>query len=64
MGGIEDWGLTPANAFAGITMRYTQDRRILIRQNIHFSEYASLARRPAQEPTGASTSVQGAISRS
>ena len=37
IGGIEDWGLTPANAFAGITMRYTQDRRILIRQNIHFS---------------------------
>ena len=37
IGGIEDWGLTPANAFAGITMRYTQDRRILIRQNIHYS---------------------------
>lgn len=37
IGGVEDWGLTPANAFAGITMRYTQDRRILIRQNIHFS---------------------------
>ena len=37
IGQIEDWGLTPANAFAGITMRYTQDRRILIRQNIHFS---------------------------
>ena len=34
--GIADWGLTPANAFAGITMRYTQDRRILIRQDIYF----------------------------
>lgn len=36
LGGIADWGLTPANAFAGITMRYTRDRRILIRQNIHY----------------------------
>jgi glycine/D-amino acid oxidase-like deaminating enzyme len=33
----ESWGLTPANAFAGITMRFTQDRRILIRQNIYFA---------------------------
>ncbi len=32
----QDWGLTPANAFAGITMRYTPDKRILVRQNIHF----------------------------
>ena len=28
------WGLTPANGFGGITMRYTNDRRILIRQDI------------------------------
>jgi len=36
--GCEDnWGLTPANAFAGITMRFTQDHRILIRQNIYFN---------------------------
>lgn len=35
-GNIASWGSTPANAFAGITMRYTNDRRILIRQNIHF----------------------------
>ena len=28
------WGLTPANGFGGITMRYTNDRRILIRQEI------------------------------
>src|SRR3546814_20730440 len=34
--GGEDWGLTPANAFAGITMRLTRDHRILIRQNIHY----------------------------
>jgi glycine/D-amino acid oxidase-like deaminating enzyme len=30
------WGLTPANAFAGITMRLTDDDRLLIRQNIHY----------------------------
>jgi glycine/D-amino acid oxidase-like deaminating enzyme len=36
LGGGEDWGLTPANAFAGITMRLTRDHRILIRQNIHY----------------------------
>ena len=30
------WGLTPANAFAGITMRYTNDRRILIRQGLGY----------------------------
>jgi glycine/D-amino acid oxidase-like deaminating enzyme len=35
--GVErDWGMTPANAFAGITMRYTPDHRILIRQDIHY----------------------------
>lgn len=30
------WGLTPANAFAGITMRYTNDHRILIRQGLDY----------------------------
>ena len=30
----QPWGLTPANGFGGITMRYTNDRRILIRQDI------------------------------
>ena len=30
------WGLTPANAFAGITMRYTNDRRILIRHGLSY----------------------------
>lgn len=30
------WGLTPANAFAGITMRYTNDHRILIRQGLEY----------------------------
>lgn len=35
--GVADpWGLTPANAFAGITMRYTNDNRILIRQGLSY----------------------------
>lgn len=41
----EAWGLTPANAFAGITMRYTEDHRILIRQGLSYcpSQRVSLA---------------------
>ena len=35
--GVEQpWGLTPANAFAGITMRFTDDHRILIRQGLNY----------------------------
>jgi len=35
--GVADaWGLTPVNAFAGITMRYTDDHRILIRQGFGY----------------------------
>lgn len=30
------WGLTPANAFAGITMRYTNDHRIIIRHGLSY----------------------------
>ena len=30
------WGMTPANAFAGITMRYTNDHRLLIRQGLEY----------------------------
>jgi glycine/D-amino acid oxidase-like deaminating enzyme len=33
----KEWGVTPANAFASITMRYTQDHRILIRNNIYYN---------------------------
>ena len=36
LGGVDDWGLTPANGFAGVTLRFTRDRRILIRQNIRY----------------------------
>lgn len=35
-GAPRPWGLTPANAFAGITMRYTDDHRILIRQGLNY----------------------------
>lgn len=36
--GCEDnWGVTPANAFASITMRFTRDHRILIRNNIYYN---------------------------
>jgi len=33
----QNWGVTPANAFASITMRYTRDHRILIRNNIYYN---------------------------
>lgn len=36
LGGLESWGLTPANAFVGITMRRTPDQRILIRQGMSY----------------------------
>ena len=36
LGGVGDWGVTPANAFVSVTMRYTQDHRILIRQDIDY----------------------------
>lgn len=36
--GVEKpWGLTPANAFGGVTMRYTNDHRLLIREDIKVS---------------------------
>lgn len=38
------WGLTPANAFAGITMRYTNDRRILIRQGLGYCPSQTVSR--------------------
>ena len=45
--GVEKpWGLTPANAFAGITMRYTNDHRIVIRQGL---DYCPSQRFPAEQ---------------
>lgn len=37
LGGLTSWGLTPANAFVGITMRRTPDQRILIRQKMAYA---------------------------
>ena len=36
-GVVKPWGVTPANAFGGVTMRYTNDHRLLIRQDIKLS---------------------------
>ena len=35
-GVAEDWGMTPANSFVGATMRYTSDRRLLIREKVDY----------------------------
>ena len=41
--GVEKpWGLTPANAFVSITMRYTNDHRILIRQGMNYCPSQSI----------------------
>jgi len=37
LGCEENWGVTPANAFTSITMRFTNDHRILIRNNIYYN---------------------------
>jgi len=37
LGGEENWGVTPANALTGATMRYTADHRILIRQDFCYT---------------------------
>ena len=37
LGCKESWGVTPANAFTSITMRYTNDHRILVRHNIYYN---------------------------
>lgn len=36
LGGQDDWGTTPANAFVSTTMRFTRDHRILIRHGITY----------------------------
>ena len=35
-GVAEDWGVTPANSFVGATMRYTSDRRLLVREKVGY----------------------------
>jgi glycine/D-amino acid oxidase-like deaminating enzyme len=55
LGGKDEWGLTPANAFVSTTMRFTKDRRILVRHGIYYrpclrvSEAQRLAIRAAHE---------------
>lgn len=45
--GVEKpWGITPANAFVGITMRYTNDHRFIIRHGLN---YCPSQRIPASE---------------
>jgi len=46
LGGVDDWGLTPVNSISGVTMRLTQDNRILMRQCFR---YAPNFRRPKRE---------------
>jgi glycine/D-amino acid oxidase-like deaminating enzyme len=36
LGGVEPWGVTPVNAFVSTTMRYTTDRRIMIRYLLRY----------------------------
>jgi len=33
----DNWGVTPANAFASVTMRFTRDNRILMRQGLYYN---------------------------
>lgn len=37
LGDIAPWGLTPVNALAGATLRYTNDHRFLIREHVNFT---------------------------
>ena len=37
LGSVDDWGLTPANSHVGVTLRYTTDRRILVRQCFRYA---------------------------
>ncbi|PWC15247.1 NAD(P)/FAD-dependent oxidoreductase [Brenneria corticis] len=37
IGDMADWGVTPVNALAGATLRYTRDRRFLIREQVNFT---------------------------
>lgn len=46
-GAPEPWGMTPANAFAGITMLYTNDHRIVIRQGLEYCPSQTVT--PAQQ---------------
>ena len=45
---MESWGLTPVNAIAGATLRFTQDRRILIRQHVIPALHGNVSARQTQ----------------
>ncbi|MBC6439286.1 MAG: FAD-binding oxidoreductase [Rhodospirillales bacterium] len=49
LGGNDDWGITPANAIAGVTMRFTQDHRILIRHGFHYTPSFRIADRQLRD---------------
>jgi glycine/D-amino acid oxidase-like deaminating enzyme len=42
------WGVTPANAFGGVTMRYTNDHRLLIRQDIKLNMQQNMSAQSTQ----------------
>jgi len=42
-GVTDSWGMTPANAIVGATMRYTEDGRILIRQGFVYNPHFRLS---------------------
>jgi glycine/D-amino acid oxidase-like deaminating enzyme len=43
LGNIEEWGVTPANAISGATMRFTRDHRLLIRQQFDYTPSMSVS---------------------
>lgn len=42
------WGVTPANAFGGVTMRYTNDHRLLVRQDIRLDMQQNMSAQSTQ----------------
>ena len=51
-GDIRPWGVTPGNAFGGVTMRYTNDHRLLIRQNITLNMKQNMSAATTQKVVG------------
>jgi len=47
----DNWGVTPANAFASVTMRFTRDHRILFREGLYYNP--RMRETPAQLSTAA-----------
>ena len=51
-GVVKPWGVTPANAFGGVTMRYTNDHRLLIRQDIRLNMKQNMSAETTQSVVG------------